>query len=459
MYRQRLPQLDGGLFITDGGLETTLIFHRGLDLPAFAAFDLLKDDEGTEQLRRYYTPYAVLARERGAGLILESPTWRANPDWAAEIGYSLDELDALNRKAIGLMEEIREEHASEHPIVISGCVGPQGDGYSPERMLTPEEAHRYHSTQIETFADTAADMVTAITMTYPEEAIGVTRAAVENGLPVVISFTLETDGRLPSGQALGGAIQQVDDDTQAGPAYYMINCAHPTHFEDVLESGAPWVDRIRGLRANASTKSHAELDEATELDEGDPADLGERHAALRTQAAARERARRLLWDGRAARHLDLHRLARRRLRPNVENPRMRVSAKVDYALRALAELAAAPPGQPVKGEQLATTQEIPLNFLENILLELRRSELVASRRGADGGYWLGRPAAEISLADVVRAVEGPIASVRGSRPEDVTYTGAATALQDVWIELRASMRGVLEEISLADLVERSTSPR
>jgi Rrf2 family protein len=134
---------------------------------------------------------------------------------------------------------------------------------------------------------------------------------------------------------------------------------------------------------------------------------------------------------------------------------MRVSAKVDYALRALAELAAAPPGEPVKGEQLASAQEIPLNFLENILLELRRSELVASRRGADGGYWLGRPAAEISLADVVRAVEGPIASVRGNRPEDVTYTGAATALQDVWIELRASMRGVLEETSLADLVERS----
>ena len=133
---------------------------------------------------------------------------------------------------------------------------------------------------------------------------------------------------------------------------------------------------------------------------------------------------------------------------------MRVSAKVDYALRALAELAAAPPG-PVTAERLAQAQEIPLKFLENILLELRRSELVASRRGADGGYWLGRPAAEISLADVVRAVEGPIASVRGSRPEDVSYTGAATALQEVWIELRASMRGVLEQTSLADVVERS----
>ena len=333
------------------------------------------------------------------------------------------------------MAEIREEYASEHPIVISGCVGPQGDGYSPATMLTPDEAQRYHSTQIATFADTAADMVTAITMTYAEEAIGLARAAVENGLPVAISFTLETDGRLPSGQALGGAIQQVDEETSSAPAYYMINCAHPTHFEDVLEPGAPWVDRIGGLRANASTKSHAELDEATELDEGDPADLGERHAALRTRLPRVN----VLGgccgtDHRHVTSICTAWLAEAPAR-TVENRRMRVSAKVDYALRALAELAAAPPNRPVKGEQLANAQDIPLNFLENILLELRRSELVASRRGAEGGYWLGRPAAEISLADVVRAVEGPIASVRGSRPEDVTYTGAATALQDVWIEL------------------------
>jgi S-methylmethionine-dependent homocysteine/selenocysteine methylase len=281
MYRARLPQLDGGLFITDGGMETTLIYHRGLELPAFAAFPLLKDDEGTEQLRRYYEPYASLARERGVGLILDSPTWRANPDWAAEIGYSLDELDAFNRKAIALMEEIREEYASGHPIVISGNIGPQSDGYSPETTLTPDEAQRYHSTQIATFADTAADMVTVLTMTYAEEAIGVTRAAVENGLPAVISFTVETDGRLPNGQVLGEAIQQVDEETSSGPAYFMINCAHPTHVEDALPHGAPWIDRIRGLRTNASTKSHAELDEATELDAGDPADLAERHAALR----------------------------------------------------------------------------------------------------------------------------------------------------------------------------------
>ena len=280
MYRERLPQLDGGVFLTDGGIETTLIYHHGLDLPLFAAFDLLKDDEGTEQLRLYYAPYAITARERGVGLVLESPTWRASPGWAAKLGYSDAELDALNRKAIALMEELRAEYPDTAPIVISGCVGPEGDGYAPETMLTADEAERYHGVQIGTFADTAADMVTAITMTYAEEATGVTRAAVAAGLPVVISFTLETDGRLPSGQALGGAIAQVDDATDGAPAYYMINCAHPTHFESAVAGGEPWVQRLGGLRTNASTKSHAELDEAEELDEGDPADLAARHVSL-----------------------------------------------------------------------------------------------------------------------------------------------------------------------------------
>jgi S-methylmethionine-dependent homocysteine/selenocysteine methylase len=283
MYRTHLPQLDGGTFLTDGGIETTLIYHHGLELPEFAAFDLLKDEEGTDELRRYYAPYARLARERSLGLVLESPTWRANPDWAARIGYSLDELDALNRKAIALMEKVRDEHAGAAPIVISGCVGPQSDGYAPDTILGAEEAERYHSVQIRTFADTAADMIGAITMTYADEAIGVARAAHAAGLPSAISFTVETDGRLPSGQPLGEAIEQVDAETQRAPAYYMVNCAHPTHFADALREGAGWVDRIGGLRTNASTMSHAELDAAEELDDGDPADLAARHAELRAR--------------------------------------------------------------------------------------------------------------------------------------------------------------------------------
>lgn len=281
-YRDHLPQLDGGLFLTDGGLETVLIFHQGIDLPAFAAFDLLKDEAGTETLRRYYVPYADLARQHGAGFVLESPTWRASPGWAPGIGYTLDELDAMNRKAIALMEDLRSEYDSEDaPVVISGCLGPQGDGYNPEALLTADEAQEYHSVQMSTFAGTAADMATAITMTYADEAIGIARAAAAVGLPVAISFTVETDGRLPSGQGLGEAIEQVDEETDRAPAYYMVNCAHPTHFDQVLEDEGRWRERIRGVRPNASTMSHAELDEAPELDDGDPADLGARCAALR----------------------------------------------------------------------------------------------------------------------------------------------------------------------------------
>ncbi len=281
-HRDHLPQLDGGMFLTDAGLETELVFHDGIDLPLFAAFDVLKDEAGTERLRRYYRGFAELARDRGVGVVLESPTWRASPRWAEEIGYSEAQLDELNRKAIDLLAEIRPEYETpETPVVISGQIGPQDDGYNPTTRLTADEAQRYHSTQIATFAGTEADMVTALTMTYADEAVGITRAAQAAGLPVAISFTLETDGRLPSGEGLGEAIDAVGEATDGGPAYYMINCAHPTHFAEAIEGDEPWLEQVRGLRANASTRSHAELDEATELDEGDPVDLGERYVALR----------------------------------------------------------------------------------------------------------------------------------------------------------------------------------
>jgi S-methylmethionine-dependent homocysteine/selenocysteine methylase len=280
-HRQHLPQLDGELMITDGGIETTLIFHEGLDLPLFAAFDLLKSDEGTAALRRYFDSYAAIARQHGVGLVLESPTWRANPDWAEEIGYTREQLDEMNRRAIALLQDAREVYEADvSPVVISGCVGPRGDGYNPASMMSADEAEAYHAPQIRIYRDAGADMVCAITMTYAEEAIGVTRAARAAGMPVAISFTLETDGRLPSGQTLADAIAQVDSESDGGPDYYMINCAHPTHFEHILEPGAPWVARIRGLRANASRKSHAELDESTELDEGDPVELGAKYRAL-----------------------------------------------------------------------------------------------------------------------------------------------------------------------------------
>jgi len=280
-YRSALPQLAGNLFLTDGGLETTLVFHHGLDLPCFAAFDLLKHDRGREALQRYFRSHVAIAAEHGVGFILESATWRASADWGDKLGYSREELAEANRAAVRMLEAIRDEYATRGvPMVISGCVGPRGDGYDPGRAMSEDEAALYHAEQIDVFATTAADMVTAITMTNVPEAIGFTRAAEAAGMPAVVSFTVETDGRLPTGDSLKDAIERVDAATNQGPAYYMINCAHPTHFADVLSSGEPWTTRLCGLRANASAKSHAELDEATELDDGNPAELAAQYRAL-----------------------------------------------------------------------------------------------------------------------------------------------------------------------------------
>ena len=281
-YRHDLPQMNGQLFLTDGGIETSLIFHDGLELPDFAAFVLLDSESGRESLRRYYANYAGIARDHGLGFVLESATWRASPDWAARLGYTNEGLDRSNRQAIALLSELRAVYEGDRTqVVISGCVGPRGDGYDPKALMTAEQARAYHATQIGSFARTEADLVTAITMTNTNEAIGVTRAAQDAGMPVAISFTVETDGRLPTGQSLATAIRAVDAATDAGPAYYMINCAHPTHFADALDEGQAWTRRIRGLRANASKMSHAELDEAEALDEGDPQELGGQYDALR----------------------------------------------------------------------------------------------------------------------------------------------------------------------------------
>jgi S-methylmethionine-dependent homocysteine/selenocysteine methylase len=279
--REPLPQLSGKLFLTDAGIETTLIFLEGRDLPLFAAFDLLRQPGGEAVLEDYYRGHAGIARRVGAGFILESATWRASSDWGERLGYSAAELDAANERAIELLHSLREElWTPQTPMVVSGCIGPRGDGYDPGRVMGADEATDYHSSQARTFARTGADQVTAITMTNTPEAIGVVRAAEAVRLPSVISFTVETDGRLPTGQPLGEAIDEVDEVTARSPAYYMINCAHPTHFDGVLD-GSDWMRRVRGIRANASRCSHAELDNAPELDAGDPDELAAQYAELR----------------------------------------------------------------------------------------------------------------------------------------------------------------------------------
>jgi S-methylmethionine-dependent homocysteine/selenocysteine methylase len=258
-YRARLPQLSDRVFLTDGGIETTLIFLEGIELRSFASFELLKTAEGTAQLRRYFSRYAAMARNAGMGFVLESATWRANADWAEQLGYSKAALADVNRKAIDLMVELRDEfETARSPMVISGNIGPRGDGYNPSRKMSARQAEAYHAEQIAVFRDSAADLTSAFTINYAEEAIGIARAANTAGLPVVIALTVETDGRLPTGQQLKDAVRQIDAETGAAPAYYMINCAHPSHCAHALRSGEGWTSRLRGVRANASTRSHAE---------------------------------------------------------------------------------------------------------------------------------------------------------------------------------------------------------
>jgi homocysteine S-methyltransferase len=284
----RLPQLDGGLFITDGGIETVMIFQEGVSLPEFAAFVLLQSSDGRERLRSYFRRFLeVAARTPDAGFVLESPTWRAGWDWGAKLGYDARGMQQVNRDAIALMRELKAEYAARiaKPIVVSGCIGPRGDGYVAGAPMALDDAERVHQPQVDALTAAGADVITAITMTTSAEAIGVARAAARAGLPAAISFTVETDGTLPSGESLAQAIDAVEDDAaaaaRAAPAYYMLNCAHPSHFERVLGSLGERRARLRGLRANASRLSHAELDAATELDAGNPRELGADYLRLR----------------------------------------------------------------------------------------------------------------------------------------------------------------------------------
>lgn len=298
-----LPHLLDGLTLADGGIETTLIFHDGFELLDFAAFPLLESAEGRAALERYFVSYLEIARRHGTGLVLESATWRANSDWGDRLGYDAERLAAANRAAVEHLRTVVDRHADlGGRIVVSGCIGPRGDGYVADTAMSPEESTAYHRPQVAALREGGADLVSAITMTSAPEATGVVLAGRAEGIPVVISFTVETDGRLPSGEALAEAIAAVDDATEAAAAYFMINCAHPTHFVDAIDAADPAIARLAGVRANASTRSHAELDEADDLDAGDPSDLAERYAALvRTLPALR-----VLGGccGTAARHID-----------------------------------------------------------------------------------------------------------------------------------------------------------
>jgi S-methylmethionine-dependent homocysteine/selenocysteine methylase len=272
------------LLLTEGGLETWLVYHEKVALPHFAAFDLIRRPGGRAVLERHYRSFAELGKREGVGVILETATWRASADWGARLGYDARQLAALHHELVELLWDVRASlEPSPAPILVAGCMGPRSDAYAPRVRMTVDEAAAYHGAQVATFSALPVELVVASTLGYVEEALGVALAAASLRVPLVLSFTVETDGRLPSGQGLGEAIEQVDAATAGRVAYFMINCAHPSHVARGLEPDAPWLRRLRGLRANASTKSHAELDEATSIDEGDADDLVAAFAALRRQ--------------------------------------------------------------------------------------------------------------------------------------------------------------------------------
>jgi S-methylmethionine-dependent homocysteine/selenocysteine methylase len=281
-YRSCLPLLDRDrLFLASGGLETSLVFHEGIDLPHFASFTLLKDDVGVALIEKHFDRFCSLARNREAGLMLATPTWRANRDWGQKLDYSDSALKDANQRAVDLLLRQRAKwQTPQTQVVISGTIGPRGDGYQANTRMGVDAAHDYHRTQIETFAETQADLVGGNTLTYIDEAVGMARAAQACAMPIFLSFTVETDGRLPSGETLHEAIERVDAETSGYVAFFMINCAHPTHFKSTLQAGGDWVHRIYGVRANASRRSHAELNDALKLDDGDPVELGEQYQEL-----------------------------------------------------------------------------------------------------------------------------------------------------------------------------------
>jgi homocysteine S-methyltransferase len=281
-YRGDLPQLSSpSVMLSDSGMETDLIFNEGFDLPLFASFTMLDDAASTDALRDYYRRHIQVARDAHVGFLFEAPTWRASIAWARQLGLDETGVADVNRKAIDLMVELRDEEVEMRgPMVISGLIGPRDDAYNPAQLMNADEAEAYHVAQIETLAGTEADLGTALTLAYPAEAIGIARAARTARMPVVISFTVETDGSLPDGTSLGDAVRAVEDDTTSYPAYYGINCAHPSHFLNVLDAAEEWTTRIQMIRANASRCSHAELDEAETLDDGDPEELGREYAEI-----------------------------------------------------------------------------------------------------------------------------------------------------------------------------------
>lgn len=275
-----LPQLNGDIYLTEGGIETYIMYKKGFELQNFSLFHLLNDDVAAAEIKEYLRKVMAVAERNDVGLIMCGPLYRASRDWGDLLGYSTEELAAVNHRCIEMFEELASESKlARDRILFSGVVGPRGDAYNLNTSITADEAEAYHSEQIATLDRAGADFITGLTLNSAEEAIGIARAAKAVGIPVVISFTLDKQGELRPGQTLRKAIAHVDDATESAPAYYMINCTHPIDFAPAFEPG-DWTKRLGGIRPNASSLAKGVLCKLGHLEEGDPAELGQQMAEL-----------------------------------------------------------------------------------------------------------------------------------------------------------------------------------
>lgn len=282
------------IFLTNAGTETYLVFQQGFDLPEFCGFAVFDDSDAWATLEEQHLgPILQAAAENGLGLMLDALVWRAQPDFIAKLGHDADQLGPINARAVSRTRESvdRWRQANGHdagslPTLISADVGPRGDGYRVEDAeVSVDAAREYHRPQLQAVAEAGADLVCALTMTGLAESVGIVEAAASCSLPIIVSPTVETDGRLPDGTELGVFVREVDEATDGTPLFYMVNCAHPGHLLPTLEAardaGDSWLGRFRGFRANASAKSHEELDNSTELDRGDIRALAREMAEMR----------------------------------------------------------------------------------------------------------------------------------------------------------------------------------
>jgi homocysteine S-methyltransferase len=279
--KRRMPTVEDPLFLTEAGIETTLMYKNGWELQHFCLFERMREDRFMADLEAYHRRLIEVALERGVGHLLDGVHYRASPDWSAKLNMSDSELKQLTEKGLALYQELSEEYATEAtPIPVGCCIGPRGDAYGTGHEMSPEEAQDYHTIQIETAKQAGADFVSALTFNRIDEAIGLARAAEAAGLPVIVSFSLTKDARLNSGPSLDEAVTAVDAATDEAPLFYMINCNHPVDFSPALDAPGDWINRLQGIRANASSLDHGMLCKLGHLEEGDPEELGGQFADI-----------------------------------------------------------------------------------------------------------------------------------------------------------------------------------